>query len=172
MGTTKSRLNKADFESIPLLLKEAIENQTLDKSLLDVQALAAKGDDAARLALAHAYYYGGHGLEQSFIEAKYWLEAIDEPSHLEGLVSHWLGTIYYKGLVGQPITVGHSSAFAGPLFKGIRRAGLQSLRCRGKATGHFRSRLLRNTIFTSVHETDKELNLATRMYLAFEACVG
>ncbi len=87
---------------------QLVESRQLAHCLLEVQAWAAKGDSAACVALAHAYYYGGHGLDRNFNEAKRWLEKIDGSEDCTGFAPHLLGVIHYKGLVG---TADHRKAY-------------------------------------------------------------
>lgn len=166
-----TRLHNADYESVPLILKDAIEKGTLEKVLLEVQVLASKGDNAAKLALAHAYFYGGHGVEKNYSQARNWLESIDEYDQFGGLVPHLLGKIAYQGLMGPKD--------ARLAFKYFRRAAL---------LGYTKSRIMvavmqrigdgtirkpkaaKYNFF--VCSRDRSLSFPKRMYLAFEACVG
>jgi TPR repeat protein len=107
-GLYLSRLRDADWQSLPGRLVELIDSRQLSRCLLEVQAWAAKGDSAACIALAHAYYYGGYGVDQNFNEAKRWLEKIDRSEDCIGFAPHLLGVIHYKGLTE---TADHRKAY-------------------------------------------------------------
>ena len=94
------RLRDATETSLPLRIAELIRDKNLAYSLIDLQALAAKGDGAASIALAHAFFYGGLGVDKNYTEAKRWLERIDKVDDHEGWASHRLGIIFYKGMTG------------------------------------------------------------------------
>jgi TPR repeat protein len=159
-----------DSGSLPRYLMEAIKNNSLSKHLLEVQAWAAKGDVAACIALAHAYFYGGHGVDKNFVEARYWLERIAQEDDRTGFAPHRLGIIYYKGL---DVQEDHHRA-----FKYFRRAALRgntkskmmvaAMQLDGDGTLK-KPRSARATFYCCAK--DQHLGMLTRSVLVLRSCV-
>lgn len=165
MGSSRN----IDAGSLPRYLIEAIKSNSLSKHLLEVQAWAAKGDVAACIALAHAYFYGGHGVDKNFVEARYWLEKIGQEDDPTGFAPHRLGIIYYKGL---GVLEDHHRA-----FKYFRRAALRgntkskmmvsSMQRDGDGTLK-KPRAARTSFYYC--SKDKKLGMLTRSNLFLRSC--
>jgi TPR repeat protein len=165
-----SRLRDADWQSLPEKLVELLSEGGLANSLIDIQAWAAKGDSAACLAMAHAYYYGDHGVEKNFSEAKHWLEKVDILEDPDGYAAHLLGVISYKGLSLQS---DHRKA-----YKYFRRAAL-----RGSTKGRIMVAVMQRDGDGTLKKPyaarlnfyrcskSKDLSLLPRWFFAFESWV-
>lgn len=164
-----NKFHKVDSASLPQYLIEAIKNKTLSNCLLEVQAWAAKGDTAACVALAHAYFYGGHGLKKNYVEAKHWLERINEAEDPNGLASYLLGIIHYKGLVGAPDHIKGFKCFRRAALLGNTRSRIAVAAMQRNGVGTIRKPRTSKINFYRCSR-DRELSLPMRAYLSLESC--
>lgn len=152
----------AGFDSsLPKHLALAIKEKRLSSCLLEVQAWASQGDSSACIALAHAFFYGGHGVDRNFEQARYWLERIDVEDDLRGYAAYRLGIIYYKGL---SVAQDHAKAFRNfrrAALRGNRRSLVMVAAMMKEGDGTLKKSRTANVIFWSCAR-DKNLSIPMR----------
>ena len=162
------RLRDATEASLPLKIAELIREKNLAHSLVDLQAWAAKGDPAAFIALAHAFFYGGLGVDKNFTEAKRWLDKIDQTNDHDGWASHRLAIIAYKGLTGPPNKQTAYKLFRRASLRGNAKSRLALAVMQHQGTGTpKRPRSSRVNFYRCSRST--EFGRFLRAYLAFES---
>ena len=162
------RLRDATETSLPRRIAELIRDKDLAYSLVDLQAWAAKGDAAAFIALAHAFFYGGLGVDKNFTEAKRWLERIDKANDHEGWASHRLGIIFYKGLTGPQDRRAAYKFFRRATLRGNAKSRLALAVMQKQGTGTLKKLKSSRANFYRCSRS-AEFNKIFRVYLAIES---
>ena len=162
------RLHDATEVSLPLRIAELIRDKNLAHSLVDLQAWAAKGDPVAFIALAHAFFYGGLGVDKNFTEAKRWLDRIDKANDYDGWASHRLAIIFYKGLIGPPDKQAAYKLFRRASLRGNARSRLALAVMQHQGTGTLKRRKSSRINFYRCSRCT-EFGRFFRAYLAFES---
>lgn len=152
----------AGFDSsLPKHLVLAIKEKRLSSCLLELQAWAAQGDPVARIALAHAFFYGGHGVERNFEQAKHWLERIDAEDDLRGYAAYRLGIIYYKGLSVASDHVKAFRSFRSAALRGNHKSLLMVAAMQKEGDGTLKKRRTAKMIFWTCAK-DRSLSIPMR----------